>query len=209
VKVGDLLDRYKPAEKTIRLLLDGSVTARVDDAKLRLKQARRTEGVDGLSSRAPQIEAELRDLATEADNQSVVIKLRAIPGERFDALKLAHPPTEIDFKRFREAQQARPYLNLSAPDVNPDSFAPALIGLSIVEVDGEEVDWDEKDGQQLWASLHDGARADLSEAAWEVNGQPSSRPLYETATGTTSNSGSGSTTPVKEESPHLSLAEGS
>lgn len=208
MKVGDLLARYKPAEKTVRILLDGSVRSRIDEAKQQLKQARRTEKVDGLSSRVPQIESEIRLLEQEADDTSAVITLRAIPGEQFDALKLAHPPTEADFKRFKEQQQARPYLNLAAPDCNLITLAPALIGLSIVEVDSEEVDWDEKDGQELWGKLHDGARADLFDAAWEVNGQPSSRPLSETATATTSTSDNESTTPAETESPTPSSPDG-
>lgn len=209
MKVGDLLDRYKPAEKTVRLGLDGTIGAQIDEATQRLKQARRTEKVDGLSSRVPRIESEISDLEAQADEAAAVIKVRALSGEKFDAVKLAHPPTDADFKRFREQQQARPYLNLAAPDVNMDTFPPALIGLSIVEVDGEEVDWGEADGKELWDRLHDGARADLFDAVWEVNGKPSALPLSETATDTTSSSGSESTTPADRESPILSLAEGS
>jgi hypothetical protein len=209
MKVDDLLARYKPAEKTIRLLLDGSIQPRIDDARQRLRQARRTEKVDGLSSRVSVIEKEITELETEADVQAAAVTLRAISGEQFSALKLAHPPTDADFKRFREAQQARPYLNLIAPDTNMETFSPALIGLSIVEIDGEEVDWDEKDGKKLWDQLHDGARADLLDAAWEVNGKPSSRPLSESVTDTTSSSVGESTTPADTESPRLSLAEGS
>lgn len=207
MKVGDLLARYKPAEKTVRILLDGSVLSRIDETKQQLKQARRTESVDGLSSRVPLIEKEIQELETQSDQ--LVIKLRAIPGEEFDAMKLVYPPTDLDFKRFREAQQARAWLDFAAPDVDRAAMSPALIGKSIVEVDGVEVDWDEHDGKKLWAGLHDGARAELALAAWEVNEKPSSRPLFETATGTTSSTGSESTTPADKEFPSLRLAEGS
>lgn len=200
MKVGDVLARYKPAERTIRILLDGSIQSRIDEIRQQLKRARRTESTDGLSSPAVQLEAQLKELEEQADGESVAFTLRAIPGADFDKLKHAYPPTEEAWERFREVQKQNPMF-ASAPEFDVERLAPDLIGLSMAEVDGEEVDWSAEDGQELWGSLHDGARADLFEAAWAVNGQRSTRPLSGTATGTTSNSGSGSTTPQNEESP--------
>jgi hypothetical protein len=75
-----------------------------------------------------------------------------------------------------------------------------LIALSVCAVDGEEVEWSEADGDELWNTLHDGARADLLEAAWEVNKQRSGRPFSGTGTATTPSSGPASTTPQSTES---------
>ena len=205
MKVGDVLARYKPAERQVRILLDGSLQSEIDDARARLRQAKRTETVDGLKSQVQNIEAEIVDLEAAADETSIIFKLSAIPGREFDRLKLENPPTEQDWERYKGTQEANPYLALQgrigAPEFSFNDFLPKLIGLSIVEVDGEPVEWGEDDGQELWDSLHDGARADLADAAWEVNGQRSNRPLSATATGTTTNSGSGSTTASQGESP--------
>ena len=203
LKVGDVLARYKPAERLVRVIMDGTLQSEQDDALLRLKQAR--SGEEGLRSGVPAVEAELADIEARAEEATVTFKVAAIPSKDFDRLKFENPPTEADWKRYRETQQANPSLALigqiAAPEFNFDAFMSKLIGLSIVEVDGVEVEWDESDGAELWKTLHDGARSTLANAVWGVNGNKSSRPLSETATGTTSNSGSGSTTPANTQSP--------
>ena len=199
MKVDDLLGRYKPAERSVTVLLDGSIRAAIDETRQRLKQARRTEKVDGLASQAPQIEAALQKLEKQADEATISLVLSALPGSEFTALVHAHPPTQDDWDAFREIQKQNP-LFARAPEYSLESFAPALIGLSISQVDGEAVDWSAADGQQLWDTLHDGARADLWDVALGVNIGRSERPLLKTATGETPDSGSGSTTPPNEES---------
>jgi hypothetical protein len=203
VKVGDVLARYKPAERLVRVLMDGSLQSALDDAARRLKQARRNE--EGLRSAAPAIEAEMSDLEAAAEEATVTFKVAAIPGREFDRLKYENPPSEADWERYRNTREANTSLALlggvGAPEFNFDGFMSKLIGLSICEVDGDPVEWGEPEGVELWDSLHDGARSTLADAVWGVNGNKSSRPLSETATGTTTNSGSGSTTSASKESP--------
>lgn len=209
MQVGDVLARYKPAERSIRVLMDGSIQSEIDEALERLKQARRNEA--GLRSAAPGIEEELEKLNQRADESSIVFKVAAVPGKDFDRLKYENPPTEADWGRYKGTSEANPNLALlgriGAPEFNFDGFMSKLIGLSIREVDGEQVDWSENDGVELWESLHDGARSTLADAVWEVNGNKSSLPLSETATGTTNNSGSGSTTSATKESPTPSSSD--
>ena len=203
LKVGDVLARYKPAERLVRVIMDGTLQSEQDAALLRLKQAR--SGEEGLRSGVPAVEAELADIDARAEEATVTFKVAAVAGKVFDRLKYENPPTDADWTRYRETQQANPSLALigqiAAPEFNFDAFMSKLIGLSIIEVDGGEVEWDESDGAELWKTLHDGARSTLANAVWGVNGNKSSRPLSETATGTTSNSGSGSTTPANTQSP--------
>jgi hypothetical protein len=209
MKVGDVLARYKPAERSIRVLMDGSIQSEMDEATRRLRQARRDEA--GLRSDVPAIEEELAKLEVRAEEASVTFKVSAIPGKDFDRLKYENPPTEKDWQRYRETQQANPSLalmgHIGAPEFNFETFMSKLIGLSITEVDGEEVDWSEDDGVELWESLHDGARSTLADAVWEVNGDKSSRPLSETVTDMTKSSANGSTTPPNTESPTPSTSD--
>jgi hypothetical protein len=214
VKVGEVLARYKPAERSVRILLDGSIQAEIDDARAELVRVRRAEARDdpGFRTKVPDLEASLAKLEQRADEAAVVFKVAAIPGREFDRLKYENPPSDADWQRYRETQQANPGLALvgriGAPEFNFDAFMGKLIGLSVSSVDGEEVDWTEADGVELWGELHDGARSVLADAVWEVNGDKSTRPLSETATATTKSSEPESTTAANMESPtRLSLAE--
>lgn len=210
MKASDLLGRYKPAEKTVYLLLDGSLITELDRLQEERRQLVRQEAIQspGLASKIPALDRQLHELEDKAQEATVAVTLRAIPGARFDQLKLAYPPTEEQWEAYRERAKAMP-LFTGAPEVDSLGMAPALIGLSVVAVDGEPVEWDESDGEELWATLHDGVRADLLAAAWEVNGQSSNRPFFETGTDTTQNSGHESITQQNEESPSLSSVEGS
>lgn len=209
MEVGEVLARYKPAERSIRVLMDGSIQSEMDEATRRLSQARRDEA--GLRSAVPGIEQEIDKLRQRADESSVTFKVAAVSGVVFDRLKYENPPIEADWDRYKNTVEANPALNflgkLRSPEFNFEAFMGKLIGLSVREVDGESVEWTETDGVELWDKLHDGARSILVEAVWEVNGEKSSRPLLETATDTTSSSGSGSTTSVTEESPTPSSSD--
>jgi hypothetical protein len=213
VKVGDVLARYKPAERQVRILLDGALQAEIDELRQRIKQVQREEAgtQPGLRSRVPALREEMDKLEARAEEAAVLFKLTAIPGKTFDRLRYENPPTEEDWQRYRQTQDANTSLavlgRIGAPEFHFDGFMAKLIGLSMAEVDGETAEWSEADGVELWGTLHDGARAALADAAWEVNGQRSSRPLSENATGTTSNSDSESTTAASGESPTPSSSD--
>lgn len=211
MKVADFLGRYKPAERTVRILLDGSLASELDRARRNVelkKKQERTRLDDTLRTEVPALEERVADLEAKAEEATVEVTLRAIPGVKFDALKVAHPPTEAQWEQYREQAKASPMF-ARAPEFDPDGLAPKLIGLSIVAVDGDPVEWDEADGKELWETLHDGARADLLEAAWQLNGQRGNRPFSGTGSDTTPNSGPESNTQQNGESPSLSLADGS
>jgi hypothetical protein len=201
MKVSDVLGRYKPAERTVRLLLDGSLVAELDRARKAVRDAVREEARNpqGLRTTVPDLEAKVAELERRADGATVEFTIRAVSGAKYDALKQAFPPTEAQWAEYREEAKASPMF-ARPPTVDADALAPALVGLSIVAVDGEEVDWDEADGAELWGTLHDGARADLLDAVWEVNGQRGARPFSGTGTDTTPSSGPESTTPASTES---------
>lgn len=203
MKAADVLARYKPTTQSVTILLDGGLPARMVELKQEIRRAKRTEASDGLASQAVQLEAELAELEKQADAESVTFTMTALPGGEFSRLVAAHPVQEDDWEAFREVQKlnqrARP------PEFHVESFAPALIGRSVAAVDGQPVDWDESDGQALWDQLSDGARADLWDTALAVNLGRSQRPLSKTATGTTTDSGSGSTTQPREVSATQSL----
>ena len=207
MSVKDLLARYKPAETSVRILLDGHVGALLDDAEAALERAVRNP-TGTLKSDVPALQARVDELRVEADAASVTVTMRAMPGALFDELKTAHPPTEAQWVSYREQSRAMP-LFAAAPEFNAETLAPDLIAGSVCEIDGDPVDWSVDEGRELWSVLHDGARADLLSAAYEINGRRSARPLSETGTVMTTSTGQDSTTPPHTESPFLSLAEGS
>ena len=92
-------------------------------------------------------------------------------------------------------------LTLPTPEFAFADLIPRLLGLSVVEVDGEAVSWDEEDGLKLWAGLYDGARADLGDAAWKLNNRSSARPISGIVTDMTPSSDPESTTRPNEGSP--------
>lgn len=189
--------------------MDGSIQAEIDEATRRLRQARRNEA--GLRSGVPAIEEEIAKLEQRADEASITFKVAAVPGKDFDRLKYENPPVARDWDTYKGTVENNPTLNLmgriGSPEFDIEAVIPKLVGLSIVAVDGEPVDWSEDDGVELWGRLHEGARKALSDAVWGVNADKTERPLSVTATGTTSNSGSGSTTSATKESPTPSSSD--
>lgn len=208
MKASDLLARYKPAERTVRILLDGTLGGQLDDLEEQLRRTQRAEARNpqGLATKVPGIRDRIAELEEEADAATVTITLRAMPGVKFDELKLAHPPTPEQWAEYKERAAAAPMFTVP-PEVDALGMAPHLIALSIAAVDGEPVEFSPADGEELWATLHDGARGDLLAAAWEVNGQTSSRPFSKPGTDTTTSSGAGSTTHVNTESPSPSTPD--
>jgi hypothetical protein len=210
MKVAEFLGKYKPSERTVRILMDGSLASELDRARQAVRRQQKVESADdpGLATKVPDLEAKVKAVEEAADQATVEVTVRAVPGDKFDALKLAHPPTEAQWGSYREQAKASP-LFAAAPEFDPDGLAPSLIALSVVAVDGEPVEWSESDGVELWSTLHDGARADLLTAAWEVNAQGSSRPFSGTGSDTTPNSGPESNMQQNTESRSLSIREGS
>lgn len=207
--VADVLSRARKRTREIRVQMDGQLLGELDRLRDDFKAALREDRIsgEGLGSKAPGVRRRLEELEAEADKTATWFKLQAVSGERLDELKRAYPPTEEQWRRYREEAQAKPMFT-RAPEFNFDEVLPRLIGLSVIEVDGEAVEWGEDDGVALWAELHDGARADLGDAVWDVNNKSSLRPTSGTGTDTTPTSGPESTSSANGASPTRSSQDG-
>lgn len=206
--VDDILGRYKPAEKTVRINLDGHLAARIDELRESHRAAVEQEkGQEGLDSRAGEIAQELMELRATQRDSMTEFTFTAIGGEALDELIREHPPTETQWARFREVSKSSPWAQ--APDFDAETIAPHLVSQSLSQIDGEATDWTPEDAERFWKTIHEGARADLLEAAWAVNQRRNARPTYGTGTDETPNTGPGSTTPLNGESHSLSSTDAS
>lgn len=208
--VSEILARAKPRTREVRVNLDGELLGRIDDLSDLISAARRRDMLagGGLTAEAPALEVERAQAEQTAAETTTVFSLKAVPGQIFDDLKRRYPPTEDQWKAYREEAAASPIF-ARAPEFDYDQVIPRLIGLSVTAVDGTEVAWSEDDGLALWNGLSDGARADLGNGAWQVNNKSSIRPTSGTGTDTTPNSGPESTTPADGASPTPSSVDGS
>jgi hypothetical protein len=206
--VSDLLARYKPSERRVRVLFDGSIVAQIDDVTQRLKEAKKAEQRNdpGLRSKVPTIEAELADLEDQAESEAVTFTVQSMPGGDYDALELRFPPTQAQWDRYRQVAEVSPAFAIP-PRVDADAMAPALVAACLAELDGEPISWSEDDCQKLWDQLHEGARSDLLEAVYQVNNRRTGRPLSESGFDGTLSSPDESPTPPDTESPTASSAD--
>lgn len=206
ITTADLLAKVKARTKTVRINFDGELMGTLDDLHEELTRAIAEDVLagEGLGDKAPTLSQQLQVLTLEANETATVFLLRTISGEDFDDLKRRCPPTEEEWDRYKRAVEAAPMtasLTLPTPEFGFAELLPRLIGLSVVEVDGEAVNWGEKDGLELWAGLYDGARADLGDAAWKLNNKSSARPISGIVTDTTPSSDPESTTRQNGASP--------
>ncbi|MCI0544218.1 MAG: hypothetical protein L0Z49_07190 [Actinobacteria bacterium] len=202
VTVADVISRARLRVQEVPINLDGELLGEIDNLREEWKRATRVDmrAGGGLASTAPGIGARLAEAEQRADDEATTFRVRALAGEAFDDLKRRYPPTEEQWQRYREEAAASPLLT-RAPEFDLDEVWPRLIGLSVVAVDGEDVAWTEADGIELWRSLHDGARADLGNAVWNVNNRSSIRPTSGIGTEETASSDPESTTPLNGGSP--------
>jgi hypothetical protein len=155
-----------------------------------------------LASPIPQLQQRLAELTIKADEAATVFTFQALGRRAFEDLKLAYPPTEEQWERYRERVTAAYWV--PAPEFEEVTFAPALIAACCIDPKMTLAE-----AQQLWDELSDGEAAILYAKALEVNEEASSRPFSGTGTDTTRNSGPDSTTPQNGEYPSLSSAAGS
>ncbi len=206
ITTSELLAKVKQRTKTVRINFDGELMGSLDDLHEEVVRAIAEDTVagEGLGDKAPALSNELAKLTLEANETATVFLFRAIPGEDFDDLKRRCPPTEEEWARYKKAVEAAPMtasLTLPTPEFDFAELVPRLIGLSVVEVDGDPVNWGEKDGLELWAGLYDGARADLGDAAMKLNNRSSARPISGIVTDMTPSSDPESTTRPNGASP--------
>lgn len=183
-----LRGRIKRPRLSVSVNLDASLAEQIARVQKQWKAAWEEEKASGggLADTSPQLAQELIELRKQWRDAATEFTFEALPGAKYDELATQHPPTEEQLAEYREVLKAFPFAD--APEVNPDTLGPVLIARCLVAIDGESVEWSDEDGQALWDEVHDGARADLVEAAWAVNGGRSELPTSGIGTGTTPSS---------------------
>lgn len=193
--VSDILARRRPAEETVRLLLDGDLRRSVDELRRRVREAKRREILEGagLGSELPGLERALAEAEAAADSESETFVFRAVGRRRLEELKAECPPSADQLDRWREQAKQNPFLN--PPEFDPERLAPLLIAASAADpaMTVEEA-------RRLWDELSDGEAAALFEGAWRVNEEASTRPTFGTGTESTASTVPVSDTPPSTES---------
>lgn len=204
MNVADILAKRRPLERRVRLLLDGSVNAELEDLRREIRQQKTREVLNpqGLATTVPELERRLNELTLKADEAAAIFTFRAIARVQLEELKRTYPPTEDQWERYRE--QVKANIFSQAPEFDWTELAPALISACCVDPA-----MNAQDAANLWDQLSDGEAAELFAAAWSVNAQTTSRPFYGTGTVTTPTSGPDSTTAQNGESPSPFSVDGS
>lgn len=158
----------------------------------------KAEGQD-LADRSPQLARDLMEAQARWRESATRFTFQALPGAAFDALAREFPPSEEQFAEWAERVKSMPFEE--APTIDAEAMAPVLIARCLTAIDGEEAQWSDEDGVELWEELHEGARADLIEAVWAVNRRRSDRPTFGTGTAMTGSSGPASIMSLLEASP--------
>lgn len=173
---------------TVDVNLDYSAAEEVDRLRGEWKAAVEEENREGrgLADRSPGLAVQLMEARKLWRDSATQFTFEALPGGQFDELMRQFPPTEEQLADYKERLKAFPLA--AAPDCDAEALAPVLIARSLRAIAGEEVEWSDEDGVQLWAELHDGARADLIDAAWSVQKTRSELPTSGIGTGSTASS---------------------
>lgn len=164
MSIKDKIRRARLAERTVPLCLDGALVAEIEAAERELKRLTERPPVDSLEgggelrAAAGRVE-QLREQMAES---TVEFRLRAIPGNRWQAVLDEHPP--------RRDEGGTVDVRDRAIGVNVDSFFPALVRRCLVSPELDDEDWtalfgsDEVDG-----ALTDRQCDQLYDAAWALN----------------------------------------
>lgn len=153
--IADVLKKAKPAQRSVEICVDGSVSAEHEELVAEL---------EGLAVANPG--AIDPRLSGPRDPAAVAL------AERVTALEAEMAEATVTF-RFR-ALAAKPWSDLLAkhPDpkrerlFNPDTFVPAAIAACCIDPEGFD---DAEQVAALFDALSAGQQTDLFEAAWEVN----------------------------------------
>ena len=202
-KIADLLAARKPRTRFIRLVLDGDSTVELQrlQAQLSVLRANRSEDQEPLNSPIPALERKIQELEASVLEEAVEFTFRAIGRGDLEAIRIKYPPTEEQWRIYKERAEVNPFV--PAPTFDPDGIAPELIAASAAD---PEMSVDE--ALALWDTLSDGEAAQLYEAAYEVNMEATTVPLSATGIGETENSEANSATRSIKESLGLSTPDG-
>lgn len=149
--LADRLRAKKPLRTTHEVVIDPEVWERVLTARAELDRARLfdSDTVTLAEQRTAEAEAEARELGAVE-----VLTLQAVPRPVYEALILAHPPTE------EQKAQDHAY--------NVDTLAPALVAAAVVDPDSGEHPLTAEDVAELWATWNQGEVFALWSAALTV-----------------------------------------
>lgn len=191
----DILSARKPATRQARLVLDGDRSAEVANLRQRLQAAKIRDGLNGdsLGAEAPELARRLAELEAEVEASAQTFTFKAVGRRKLEDITRAFPPSNAQWERFREA--AKSSLAANPPEFDQNAAAAAILSAASVD---PVLTVDE--AQRLWDELSDGEAAVLWRAAWGVQMQATSRPIFGTGTDETANTGPVSTTPVNTES---------
>lgn len=140
----DHLKKKQPLELTIGIVLDNEAAEAHEAAAMALETARLT----GKPTAA--LEEAERKARAALDAETVTMRFRSIGRKAYDALLLAHPPTEADKAEAKEAGTEPPPWDIG-------TFAPALVAASCVEPRMSEAEvhelwdaWNAAESAQCW-----------------------------------------------------------
>jgi hypothetical protein len=174
---------------------DGELLSEIEETRRLIDQARRAAGMaPGVEEQLPELERRLQELAERAADKAVLFVMEALPGDDWEDLKLAHPPSDADLDRWRQQSKANPFAAM--PEWNWRTLAPDLIALCLVEPD-----WDEAKVREWWKDLSAADQKAVFNIAVDLQESRVNVPFFAAATDTTSGGGGSSNTAPSEESP--------
>lgn len=146
-RIRKAMQKQAPAERTVPLVLDGSIAQKIDDLEKQLIEVRSVNDSLAGSPEARKIAEQIEALISEAEDSRIDVTIRQLDRKRWSDLKVAHPPAD-----------PRLYLyNVSIfEDAVPESWAAPVIS--------------DDTRDKLLADLNAGQWEKLCQAVQVVNG---------------------------------------
>lgn len=155
-----VVDGYRKVTETVRI---GSGEAQDQINKIRVAIAVAKVGDPGLDDPTPQLERDLVEATTAADDAATVFTFEALSGNELETLKLAHPT------------------KLLGESFHLPTFAPELIAASCIKA-GDQDGLTVAEAKEIWDEWSAGDSAVLYLAAWGVTNTAHLRPFSVTDT---------------------------
>lgn len=155
-----VIDRYKKSTVTVRIG-SGETQDRINTIRVAIMAAK--VGDPGLDDPLPQLELDLAEATTAANDDAIVFTFEALSGDEMEALKLAHPTSDKDLM------------------FDPVTFAPALIAAACIKA-GDQDGLTSDEAKEIWDTFSAGDCEQLYAAAWGVTNTAHLRPFSVTDT---------------------------
>ena len=171
--LGDMLDRAVPSRRSVPILLDGTLRARIEALETKLRAAQLPAEDKRLGTR-PAVPAsdELAALYDEAEAHTVKVVIQAMHGTDYRALIALHPP--------RKLEDGSVHPDDKAMNVNEETLRRPLVEACFAGVEslaGELVPATEAERDRLLNFCSDVQLDNLVEAAILVNRADDAVPL--------------------------------